>query len=53
MSLFEYVKAGGPLGYLLIGLSVIVVALVVRNLLALRRSLLARVALISTSARRR
>jgi biopolymer transport protein ExbB len=40
-SLFEYVKAGGPLGYLLIGLSVIVVALVVRNLLALRRSLLA------------
>ena len=41
MSLFEYVKAGGPLGYLLIGLSVIVVTLIVRNLLALRRSLLA------------
>jgi biopolymer transport protein ExbB len=39
MSLFEYVRAGGPLGYLLIGLSV-VVALIVRNLLALRRGVL-------------
>jgi len=41
MSLFEYIKAGGPLGYLLIGLSVLVLALVVRNLLVLRKALLA------------
>jgi biopolymer transport protein ExbB len=41
MSLFEYVRAGGSLGYVLIALSVLAVALVVRNLLVLRKSLLA------------
>ena len=41
MSLFEYVRAGGALGYVLIALSVLAVALVVRNLLVLRKSLLA------------
>lgn len=46
MSLFDYVRAGGALGYVLIGLSVIAVALIVRNLLAMRRSLLAPPALV-------
>ena len=41
MSILDYVRAGGPLGYVLIGLSVIAVALIARNLLAIRRSLLA------------
>ena len=41
MSLFEYVRAGGALGYVLIGLSVLALALIVRNLLALRRGQLA------------
>lgn len=41
MSLLEYVRAGGALGYVLIGLSVLAVALIVRNLLAVRRPLLA------------
>jgi biopolymer transport protein ExbB len=40
MSLLEYVKAGGSLGYLLIALSVVVVALIARNMLALRRGVL-------------
>jgi biopolymer transport protein ExbB len=41
MSLLEYVRAGGSLGYVLIGLSVLAVALIGRNVLAVRRSLLA------------
>ena len=41
MTLLGYVKAGGALGYVLIGLSVLALALIVRNLLAIRRPLLA------------
>jgi biopolymer transport protein ExbB len=41
MSLLEYVKAGGALGYVLLALSVLAVALIGRNLLALRRGSLA------------
>ena len=41
MSLFEYVRAGGALGYVLIALSVLALALIVRNLLSLRRGQLA------------
>lgn len=41
MSLFEYVRAGGVLGWVLIALSVLALALIVRNLLAVRRALLA------------
>ena len=41
MSLLEYVRAGGSLGYVLIALSVLAVALIVRNVLAVRRGLLA------------
>ncbi|MEI6475240.1 MAG: MotA/TolQ/ExbB proton channel family protein [Planctomycetota bacterium] len=41
MSLFEYVRAGGVLGYVLIALSVLALALIVRNLLSLRRGQLA------------
>ena len=38
MSMFEYLRAGGPLGYVMLGLSVLGLALMVRNILALRRS---------------
>jgi biopolymer transport protein ExbB len=38
MSMFEYLRAGGPLGYVMLGLSVLALALMVRNILALRRS---------------
>lgn len=48
MSLFEYVRAGGPLGYLLILLSVLALALMVRNFIALRRSQLAPPSLIES-----
>jgi biopolymer transport protein ExbB len=41
MSLLEYVRAGGALGYVLMALSVLAVALIVRNLLVVRRALLA------------
>ena len=47
MSLFEYVRAGGVLGWVLIALSVLAVALIVRNLLAVRRALLAPPELVS------
>lgn len=36
LSLFEYVRAGGPLGYVLLGLSVLACALTLRNLYVLR-----------------
>jgi biopolymer transport protein ExbB len=38
MSMFEYLRAGGPLGYVMLALSVLGLALMVRNILALRRS---------------
>lgn len=38
MSMFEYLRAGGPLGYVMLALSVLALALVVRNILALRRT---------------
>jgi biopolymer transport protein ExbB len=41
MSMFEYLRAGGPLGYVMLGLSVLGLALMVRNILALRRTQLA------------
>jgi biopolymer transport protein ExbB len=41
MSLLEYVKAGGMLGYVLIALSVVAVALITRNLLVLRLAVMA------------
>jgi biopolymer transport protein ExbB len=51
MSLLEYVRAGGSLGYVLIGLSVLAVALIVRNVLAVRRSLLAPTELVDALSR--
>ena len=51
MSLLEYVRAGGALGYVLIGLSVLAVALIVRNVLAVRRSLLAPAELVEALSR--
>lgn len=41
MSLLDYVRAGGLLGYFLISLSILAVALIVRNVLALRIQTLA------------
>ena len=41
MSLLEYVKAGGALGYVLIALSVVAVALIVRNALVIRLAVMA------------
>ena len=38
MSMFEYLRAGGPLGYVMLALSVLGLALMVRNILALRRT---------------
>ena len=52
MSLLEYVKAGGALGYVLLALSVLAVALIGRNLLALRRGTMAPPALVDELSRR-
>ena len=41
MSLLEYVKAGGSLGYVLIALSIVALALIVRNVLVIRLAVMA------------
>lgn len=41
MSLLDYVQAGGLLSYVMVGLSILAVSLVIRNLLVLRMSVLA------------
>src|SRR5262245_35707909 len=41
MTVLQYVQSGGPLGYVLIALSVVGLALVIRNLLVLRTRSLA------------
>jgi biopolymer transport protein ExbB len=51
MSLLEYVRAGGSLGYVLMALSVLAVALIVRNLLVVRRGLMAPADLVDTLSR--
>lgn len=51
MSLLEYVRAGGALGYVLMALSVLAVALIVRNLLVVRRGLLAPAELVDSLSR--